>query len=182
MILPERVFGRSPDQIDPLRPRQFADPRGDVLGQLGDHLVVALVVALERDEGADRLAGVLVGLADHRRLGDLRVGDDRRLDLRGREAVAGDVDHVVDPAEHPEVAVLVAAGGVADQVGLAAEAGEVGLDEALLLAVEGAQHPRPGAAQDEQALAALRPARRRRRRPRRRSPAAAASPSRAWSR
>ena len=106
----------------------------------------------ERDEGADRLAGVLVGLADHRRLGDLRVGDDRRLDLGGREAVAGDVDHVVDAADHPEVAVGVLARGVADQVGLLAEALEVGLDEALGLLVEGAQHPRPGLSQDEHAL------------------------------
>ena len=38
-----------------------------------DQLVVALEVALERHERHDRLAGVLVGLADHRRLGDLRV-------------------------------------------------------------------------------------------------------------
>ena len=57
-----------------------------------------------------------IGLADHRRLGDLLVGDDRRLDLGGREPVAGDVDHVVDPPDHPEVAVGVHPGGVADQV------------------------------------------------------------------
>ena len=84
-----------------------------------DRDVVAVEVALERHEGDDRLAGVLVVLADHRRLGDVRVGDDRRLDLRRREPVAGDVDDVVDPADHPEVAVAVAAGGVADEVGLA---------------------------------------------------------------
>ena len=89
----------------------------DVLADLGDQLVVALEVALEGDEGADRLAGVLVGLADHRRLGDLRVRDDRRLDLGGREPVAGDVDHVVDAPDDPEVAVLVVARGVADEVG-----------------------------------------------------------------
>ena len=69
----------------------------------------------------DRLAGELVGLADHGRLGDGLVGDDRGLDLGGREPVAGDVDDVVDPADHPEVAVLVLAGGVADEVGLVAE-------------------------------------------------------------
>ena len=106
-------------------------------------LVVALELALERHERDDRLAGVLVVLADHRRLGDVLVGDDRRLDLGGREPVAGDVDDVVDAPDHPEVAVRVAARGVADEVGLAAEAPEVGLDEALVLLVERAQHRRP---------------------------------------
>ena len=76
-------------------------------------------VALERHERDDRLAGVLVVLADHGRLGDVGVGDDRRLDLGGGEPVPGDVDDVVDAPDHPEVAVGVAAGGVADEVGLA---------------------------------------------------------------
>ena len=44
----------------------------------------------------------------------LRVGDDRRLDLRGRHAVPGDVEHVVGAPDDPEVAVLVAPRGVAD--------------------------------------------------------------------
>ena len=35
-----------------------------MLAQLADEVVVALVVALERDERRDRLAAVLVGLAD----------------------------------------------------------------------------------------------------------------------
>ena len=92
----------------------------------------ALDRALERDEGADRLAGVLVGLTDHRRLGDGLVRDDRRLDLGGREAVPGDVDDVVDAADHPEVAVLVAARRVADEVCLLTEAHEIRLHEALV--------------------------------------------------
>ena len=102
-------------------PGEFADPLGDHGADPLDQLVAGLGVAGEGDEGADRLAGLLVGLADHGRLGDLLVGDDRRLDLGGREPVAGDVDDVVDPADHPEVVVLVAARGVADQVGLLAE-------------------------------------------------------------
>ena len=67
--------------------------------------------------------------------------------------MAGDVDHVVDPADHPDVAVGILAGGVADQVAGPAEAGEVGLDEALVLLVEGAEHRGPGPLQDQQALA-----------------------------
>ena len=88
MILPERVFGRSSAQTIRFGRASLPIFVRDVLADLGDQLVVALEVALERDEGADRLAGVLVGLADHRRLGDLRVRDDRRLDLGGREPVA----------------------------------------------------------------------------------------------
>ncbi len=102
-------------------------------------------VALQRDERDDRLAGVLVVLADHRRLGDVGVGDDRRLDLGRGEPVTGDVDDVVDAPDHPQVAVPVSASGVADEVGLVAEALEVGLDETLVLLVERAQHRRPRA-------------------------------------
>ena len=117
MILPERVFGRSSAQMIRFGPGEFADPLGDVVADARRPARRSRSWSPSQgDEGADRLAGVLVGLADHRRLGDLVVGDDRRLDLGGREPVAGDVDDVVDPPDHPEVAVLVAARGVADQV------------------------------------------------------------------
>ena len=76
-----------------------------------------------------------------------------RLDLHRREPVAGDVDDVVDAADDPEVAVLVAPGGVADQVGVPAVAVPIGLDEALRLLVERARHRRPGPRQDEDAAA-----------------------------
>jgi hypothetical protein len=36
------------------------------------------------------------GIADHRGLGHLGMGDQRAFDLGGAHAVAGDVDHVVD--------------------------------------------------------------------------------------
>src|SRR3954468_9221080 len=63
MILPERVFGRSPDQMIFLR---------HVLADLLLELLAALVlVALERHERDDGLAGVLVLFADHGALGDL---------------------------------------------------------------------------------------------------------------
>jgi hypothetical protein len=45
-----------------------------------------------------------------------RVGDQRAFDLGGADAVAGDVDHVVDPAGDPVIAVLVAAAAVAGEV------------------------------------------------------------------
>ena len=42
--------------------------------------------------------------------------DQRRLDLGGRDPVAGHVHDVVDPAEQPEVAVVVELGAVAGEV------------------------------------------------------------------
>ena len=106
-----------------LRARELADPLGHGRADALDGLLVALELALERHERDDRLPGVLVVLADHGRLGDVGVGDDRRLDLGGREAVAGDVDDVVDAADHPEVAVAVPTRGVADEIGLACRSG-----------------------------------------------------------
>ena len=71
---------------------------------------------LQRDERDDRLARELVGGAHDRRLGDGGVADERVLDLGGREAVPRDVHHVVDAAEQPQVAVLVALRAVAGEV------------------------------------------------------------------
>ena len=134
MILPERVFGRSSAQMIRFGRANLPIRSATVSRIPSSSSSVPSVVALERHERADRLTGLLVGLADHRRLGDRLVGDDRRLDLGRREPVARDVDDVVDPPDHPEVAVLVPARRVADEVGLLAEAREVRLDEALVVA------------------------------------------------
>ena len=58
----------------------------------------------------------LVREADDRGLGDGLVRDQRALDLGGAQAVARDVEHVVDAAGDPVVAVLVAAAAVAGEV------------------------------------------------------------------
>ncbi len=152
MILPERVLGRSSDQMMRLGRASLPILLGDVVADLGDEVVGAFQVAFEGDEGGDRLAGVLVGLADHGGLGDLGVGDDRRLDLGGAHAMPGHVEDVVDAADDPEVAVGVLAGGVADEVRLGPELLPVGGDEALVVAIQRAQHPRPRLRQRQQAL------------------------------
>src|SRR3712207_7925611 len=61
-----------------LGPRELADPLGDVLADVADELVVAVAVALERHERGDRLPRVVVGLADHRRSEERRVGKECR--------------------------------------------------------------------------------------------------------
>ena len=138
MILPERVFGSSGTTMIwrglAIGPISLAH----VVAQLLDD-VVGLAVVLGADSrritnAHDRLAGGLVGGADDRGLGDLRVRDQRRLDLGGGDPVAGHVHHVVDPAEQPDVAVVVLLGAVAGEVVLGPEARPVGVLVALVVA------------------------------------------------
>ncbi len=68
--------------------------------------------------------------------------DQRALDLGGAHAVAGDVDHVVDAAGDPVIAVGVAAAAVAGEV-LAGIGLEIGVDEALMVAIHRAHLARP---------------------------------------
>ena len=89
-------------------------------------------------------------VADHGGLGDLGVGDEGGFDLRGAHAVAGDVDHVVDPAGDPPVAVGVAAAAVAGEI-VALVLGEVGRHEALVVAEDGAHLAGPAAIDREDA-------------------------------
>src|SRR5436190_19507468 len=150
--LPRARLGQIARPDDALGPGQLADPLGHVLADLALDLVGALEVALEGHERGYGLAAVLVRLADAGRLGHLGMRDDRRLDLGGGETVARDVDDVVDAPDDPEVAVGVLARGIADEVDLTPELLEVGLDEALVLPVESAQHPGPRPAKHQQAL------------------------------
>src|SRR5699024_8431418 len=71
------------------------------------------------------------------------------LDLRRRQAMAGDVHDVVDAPQEPDVAVLVVAGAVTGEVD-AVEAGPVRVLETLRIAVHPAQHRRPRLVDDEQ--------------------------------
>src|SRR5690606_15699845 len=92
----------------------------------------------------DALTGGLVRGTDDRGLGDGRMRHERRLDLRGGDAVTGDVHDVVDAAEHPQRSVVVVARTVAGEVPtLILVARPVGLAVTLLVAPDAAQHRRP---------------------------------------
>src|SRR5690242_12072438 len=80
------------------------------------HLVAAFVARLEDDEGLDDRAALLVGPADYAALRDRDVLQQRRLDFRAGDVVAGGDDHVVGARLVEEVAVLVAQIGVAGEV------------------------------------------------------------------
>ena len=116
MILPERVFGSSGVKTMfagfAIAPILFAT----WLRSSSSISTERALVALEDHVGDDRLTGRRIGAAAHGGLGDLRVVDERRLDLDRREAVTRDVHHVVDATEQPEIAVRVEPGAVAREV------------------------------------------------------------------
>ena len=162
MILPLRVFGRlSPKRMSlglAIGPISLATQSRSSLAIFFASSPVGRG-ALQDDEGADRLAGRLVGPADDRRLGDQRgVRDQRRLDLHRAHAVAADVEDVVDAAGDREVAgLLVADRAVAGEVVLALEVFRVvALPVALGVAPDRADHARPRLLDDQDAALAVR--------------------------
>ena len=109
-------LGQVVDDDHGLGPGDLADLLADPLAQLCRQLVARLVAAAQQHEAERRLAGQRVGRRGRCGLGHRRVLDQRRLQLDRREPVPGDVHHVVDAAQQPEVAVGVLARAVAGEV------------------------------------------------------------------
>ena len=86
MILPERVFGRPGAHWMWSGVRDRADLLAHPLREFLAQRVGRLLAGLQRDVGVDALALDVVREADHRGLGDLRVRDQRALDLGGAHA------------------------------------------------------------------------------------------------
>ena len=99
------------------RPRAARPPRRAVRGRgraaRARSASSASTAGRERHERLDDLPGDRVGHADHARLGDRRVLEQRALDLERPDQVAGRLDDVVAAPDEPEVAVVVAAREVA---------------------------------------------------------------------
>ena len=91
-------------------------------------------------------------ISDNGSFRDLRVGDQRALDLGGAEAMAGDVDHIIDPSGQPVKTVLVPACAVAGKIE-SREGREIGLDEPLVVAEDRAHDPWPGMGDTEVSFA-----------------------------
>src|SRR5690606_29632604 len=128
-----------------------ADLVAHLLHQLPAQRFARLDAFVQGDVGVDALSLDVVREAHDRGLGDAVVADQRALDLGGADAVAADVDHVVHAPGDPPVAVGVAARAVAGEV----HAGiglEIGVDEALRIAVDAAHLPGPRVQQYQVAL------------------------------
>src|SRR5690348_4511253 len=145
-----RQLGREDDVG---RRRELADHAADVVTKLFQYLRRTFLAALQRDEGHDRLPRLRVVAPRDRGLGDRGMADQRAFHLDRRDAMAGDVHHVVDAAEEPEIAVLVDARSVTDEVRVL-PAVPVSLLVPLRVAKNAAQHCRPGLADDEVATTA----------------------------
>src|SRR5215467_6548460 len=138
-------LGRKDDVV---RARERADLLGDVRLELVHQLRRAVDAALHGDERRDRLPLDVVHLADDRGLGDRLVIDQGRFHFHRGDAVAGDVHDVVDAAEKPEVAVLVALGSVAGEVDVVVLR-PILLHESVGIAPDAPQHPGPRLAQHQ---------------------------------
>ena len=98
---------------------------------------------LERDEHRHGFALDFVGPAHGGGFGHARMADQGAFDFDRAQPVAGHVQHVVDPAHDPVVAVVVAAGVVAGQV-VVRHLGPVLLAIPLVVAPNAAQHAGQG--------------------------------------
>ena len=126
-----------------------ADLLADVLFELLPEFVGGLGV-FDGDEHGDRLALELVRPADRGRLGHGGMGDKGRLDLDRRKPVARDVEHVVDAAHDPVVAVAVAACVVAGEV-LALNFRPIDFLVTLVVSPDATQHAGPWVGDGEHA-------------------------------
>ena len=95
-----------------------------------------------------------MGFADDRGLGDFLMIDQRALDFHRADAMAGHVHHVVDPAEQPEITVLVALAAVAGKI-FSRKAAPVSLHETVGIAVDRPHHRRPRFSQNQITAAAF---------------------------
>jgi len=110
-----------------------ADLVADPLHELGAQRLVRLLIGAQGHIGVDPLPLDVVRITDDRSLGDLWMRDERALDLGGAEAVAGDIDDIVDAAGDPVEAVGIAPRSVTSEV-KPLEGREIGFDKALVIA------------------------------------------------
>jgi len=92
--------------------------------------------------GVNTLPFNIVRIANHSGFGDGVVGDERAFHFGRAHAVAGDINHIVDPARNPVKSVGVAFTAIAGKV-TARIGGKVSLDKALMIAVNRAHLARP---------------------------------------
>ena len=186
MILPERVLGRSAVKMISLGlgdARRSSRRRARLSSSRSASS--ASTPLCEGHEGGDRLAlDRRAGAPTTAASATARVVDQRRSRPPSCRAVAGDVEDVVDPAQDPEVAVLVASRAVAGEVDRRGQLRPVGLHVALVVAPDACAACRATACVIARKPAAARLDRVAR--PRRRSSAStpgerAAWPSPAWS-
>ena len=140
--LPERGLGQSihdhglAESGD--RPNMLAHQR-HTLAQ--DSFLLAFNAGLQANESQRRLPFQFVGNTGNRALGHVGMHRQNLFQRTGGQPVAGNVDHVVGPGHHVDVALLVHIAGVAGRVEALVLA-QIGLPEALVRLPERRQRAR----------------------------------------
>ena len=98
---------------------------------------------LEGDESRDRLALDVVRPSYDRRFGNIRIVDERAFDLHRPDAMARDVQNVVDAPENPKIAIGISLGAVSWKIDLVRPLAPVGRNVTLRITVNATEHRRP---------------------------------------
>mmetsp|Transcript_39376 Transcript_39376/g.70554 ORF Transcript_39376/g.70554 Transcript_39376/m.70554 type:complete len:438 (-) Transcript_39376:1019-2332(-) len=144
-------LGEAGSPMDDVRRGEGADLLTDGHYQRLAQILRGVPPLHQRDVGVDALPLDRVLVRHHSRLSARLVAHQRGLHLRRADPMSGHVDHVVDAAGDPVVAVLVAPRAVAGEV-VSLEHGKVGVFVALLVAVDAADGGGPGLLHAQQPL------------------------------
>src|SRR3984893_5327536 len=121
--------------------------RSDLLAhpsnQLSAQLLGGLFFGHQGHVRINALPLYVVRITHHGGLGYLRMGNEGGLDFGGPKPMAGHIDDIVDPTGNPIIAIGIAPTAVAGEI-FARICREVGLHEALVVAVDRAHLSRPG--------------------------------------
>src|SRR5712691_8824583 len=132
-------FGQGIRKANIVRLGDGPDLFGDMLAQFFTQGGLGAEATFEGDEGNQRLTFEIIRSADHRGLGNFWMADERALDLRGADAMAGNIEDIIDAANDPEIAVFVLPAAITGEVA-ALDLAPINLFVALRIAPEAAQH------------------------------------------
>ena len=121
-----------------------AHPSGKLLAQL----FAGRLAGHERHIGVNALALDVMRIANDGGFRHMHMRHQRAFHLRRAHAMAGHVNHVIDAARDPIIAILIAAAAIAGKI-FSGIGGEIGFHEAIMIAIDRAHLPRPGIGDDE---------------------------------
>src|SRR5690606_29577429 len=95
-------FWQAGSEMEIVRFGDGTDDFSDVVAKLDEEFRGFLEISLERDERGDGLAFQIIRAADNGGFRHGGVGDEHAFDFRRAEAVAGNIEHVIETTDDPE--------------------------------------------------------------------------------
>ena len=135
-------FGQPLCKLDDIRGGNRTDYLAHQFDNFGLQFITRLCVGVEGDIGINPLPLDVVGKADNRGFGDMRVLVDRAFNLGGAKAVAGYVQNVVHTPCNPVITVIIPAAAIACKI-FAFKGAEIRLDETVVVLINRAHLSRP---------------------------------------